>query len=217
MSCAAALTFPVRREGPREYNTPATRAYETRMENVHGEVSLLLEEMKAGVPDAEARLLGIVYAELRKIAAYHLRRDRPGHTLQPTALVNEAYLRLAGANLRNLTNREHFFAVASRLMRRILVDCARAHYSEKRGGHQQRIELAAIAGSDAGSAEEFLSLDQALSRLATWDERQSRIVEMRFFGGLSEEEIASVLGVSVRTVKREWAIAKAWLQSQLGR
>jgi RNA polymerase sigma-70 factor (ECF subfamily) len=155
-----------------------------------GEVSLLLQELRAGLPDAEARLLSIVYSELRKIADYHLRRDRSGHTLQPTALVNEAYLRLTRANLANITDREHFFAVASRVMRRILVDYARSRYAQKRGGHQVREDVAEIPLHKTASVEEFLALDQALSRLATWDERQSRIVELRFFGGLTEEEIA---------------------------
>jgi RNA polymerase sigma-70 factor, ECF subfamily len=185
------------------------------MENGRGEVSVLLHEMRAGVPDAEGRLLGIVYSELRKIAAFHLRRERSGHTLQPTALVNEAYLRLTRANLGSLTDRAHFFAVASRVMRRILVDYARSHFASKRGGHLVREDLGGIPEPRMHSAEEFLALDEALSRLATWDDRQSRIVELRFFGGLTEEEIAHVLNLSARTVKREWAMARAWLQSQL--
>lgn len=185
------------------------------MEDPQGEVTLLLQEVRQGLPNAEARLLKLVYAELRKIAAFHLRRDRSGHTLQPTALVNEAYLRFTHARLANLNDREHFFAVASSVMRRILVDYARSHNAQKRGGGQQ-CELPVDASlRRTTSTEELLALDMALSRLATWDARQSRIVEMRFFAGLTEEEIARVLDISVRTVKREWVMARAWLQSQL--
>jgi RNA polymerase sigma factor (TIGR02999 family) len=117
--------------------------------------------------------------------------------------------------LANVTGREHFFAVASRVMRRILVDYARSHHAQKRGGHQVHEEASEIPFKKTIAPEELLALDQALARLATWDERESRIVELRFFGGLTEEEIASALNISVRTVKREWAVARAWLQSQL--
>ena len=199
------------------YNrSSACKSSNTTMEAGPSDVTLLLREIEAGVPDAEARLLAIVFSELRKIAAFHLRRDRSGHTLQPTALVNEAYLRLTRANLRNLTDRDHFFAIASRAMRRVLVDYARARHAQKRASPVNG-QLAEIPLRKVHCAEDFLALDEALSRLSTWDERQSQIVELRFFGGLTEDEVASMLNISVRTVRREWAMARAWLQSQLER
>jgi RNA polymerase sigma factor (TIGR02999 family) len=203
---------------PLLYNehAPAGPAIPT-MESGYGEVILLLQEVRKGLPDAKARLLKLVYAELRKIAGFHLLHDRPGHTLQPTALVNEACLRLTRARLANLNDREHFFAVASSVIRRILVDHARSYNAHKRRGHRVQESLVDVPLRQTTSVEELLALDSALSRLATWDTRQSQIVEMRFFGGLTEEEIARVLNISSRTVKREWAMARAWLQSHLER
>jgi len=161
-------------------------------------------------------LVPLVYKELRDIARYHLQRERPGHTLQSAALVHEAYLRLLDQKPFEAENRAHFLAVASRLMRQILVDYARARAAAKRGA-DLRVDLtAALVASQERSAD-LIALDDALSQLSHIDERQGRIVEMRFFGGLSIEEIGEVLGVSRATVKREWNVAKAWLSRQMKR
>jgi len=161
-------------------------------------------------------LVPLVYKELREIARYHLRRERPGHTLQSAALVHEAYLRLLDQKPFEAENRAHFLAVASRLMRQILVDYARAHAAAKRGA-DLRVDLtAALVASQERSAD-LIALDVALSQLSHIDKQQGRIVEMRFFGGLSIEEIGEVLGVSRSTVKREWNVAKAWLSRQMKR
>jgi len=181
-----------------------------------GEVSLLLNEIKAGSPCAEDKLLELVYAELHQIAAHYLRRERAGHTLQATALVNEAYLRLVEVHPDALADRTHFFALASRVMRRVLVDYARTKCAKKRGGQQFQLEIDEAMLISVQRSEEFIELDQALDELATWDPRQARIVELKFFGGLTDQEIAETLGVSTRTVKRDWMMARAWLQSKMG-
>ncbi len=181
------------------------------------EITRLLREVRTGNASAESTLMEALYPDLKRIAAGYLRHERRGHTLQPTALVNEAWLQLLGQTEKNWTNRSHFFAIASRLMRRIMVDYARKKNAGKRGGGLQRVELTeALAISDDG-LEQILLIDAALNRLAAWDPRQCRVVELRFFGGLSEDEVAQVLGVASRTVKRDWKVARAWLHGELNR
>jgi RNA polymerase sigma factor (TIGR02999 family) len=168
-----------------------------------------------GDQDAAARLVPLVYEELRRIAAHRLRHERPGHTLQATALVNEAYLRLVGQTAR-WQNRAQFFGVASQLMRRILVDYARTQKRIRRGGKKQRrVSLDEILLIAPDRTDELLDVHELLSRLEKLDARQGRIVELRYFGGLTLEEAAEVLGVSVKTVMRDWTIVKAWLYGEL--
>jgi RNA polymerase sigma factor (TIGR02999 family) len=180
-----------------------------------GEVTNLLIQLKNGNRDAQSRLIPLVYAELRRLAAVYMRRERSGHTLQATALVHEAYLRLAGQDGISWQNRAHFFGVAANIMRRILVDHARAKQAKKRGGLDQKVSFDEAVLVQPEAPQQFLALDEALERLAKRDPRESRIVELRFFGGLSDEETAEVLGISVRTVKRDWKVARAWLYQQL--
>lgn len=179
-------------------------------------VSELLVQWKAGDQQALDRLVPLLYKELREIARAHLQRERPGHTLQSAALVHEAYLRLLDQKPFDTENRMHFLAVASRLMRQILVDYARSRGAAKRGA-DLRVELdgAVIAARERDI--DVLALDDALTQLTELDEQQGRIVEMRFFAGLSVEEIGEVLGISRSTVKREWNVAKAWLSRQIKR
>lgn len=178
-----------------------------------GEITQILAELREGAPDAAHRLAPLIYDELRRIAQRYMRHERPDHTLQATALAHEAYLRLADQQ-QDWQNRSHFFAVAAVVMRHILVDYARARCAAKRQTVEENIAAQGVTNSTR-SPEDMLALDAALCRLAEWDSRQSRIVELRFFGGLSSEEIASLLGVSVRTVKREWSLARAWLHREL--
>jgi RNA polymerase sigma factor (TIGR02999 family) len=159
-------------------------------------------------------LMPAVYAELKRIAAAYLRRERPGHTLQPTALVNEAYVRLAGQHPR-FQNRAHFCAIAANAMRQILVERARARNARKRGGGAARVTLDEAMAPAPGPPVDLDALDEALTRLAALDAQQARIVELRFFGGLSVEETADVLGISPATVKRHWSVARAWLAREL--
>jgi len=173
-------------------------------------------QWRAGDPEALEKLVPLVYRELREIAHYHLQRERPGHTLQSAALVNEAYLRLAHQKPFEADNRAHFLAVASRLMRQILVDYARTHTAAKRGA-DLRVELDAALILPQKRSAEVIALDEALKTLSQIDEQQGQIVEMRFFGGLSIEEIGEVLGISRSTVKREWNVAKAWLVREMRR
>ena len=177
-------------------------------------VSELLVRWKAGDQQALEALVPLVYKELREIARYHLQRERPGHTLQSAALVHEAYLRLLDQPPFETENRAHFLAVASRLMRQILVDYARSHGAAKRGA-DLRVELDASLVLPQVQTADVLALDDALSDLARLDEQQSRIVELRFFGGLAIEETAEVMGISPSTVKRDWNVAKAWLTRQM--
>jgi RNA polymerase sigma factor (TIGR02999 family) len=179
------------------------------------DITLLLDELRSGNSKAESQLLEAVYPELRRIARRYLLRERADHTLQPTALVNEAYLQLTGQMQKDWKNRSHFFAVAAQVMRRVLVDYARSKNAQKRDGERQRVELSdAVAISDE-RLDEIIAIDAALNRLAQWDPRQSRIVELRFFAGLTEEEVAEVLDIGVRTVKRDWNVARAWLHGEL--
>jgi len=179
-------------------------------------VSELLVQWKAGDQQALDRLVPLLYKELREIARAHLQRERPGHTLQSAALVHEAYLRLLDQKPFDTENRMHFLAVASRLMRQILVDYARSHGAAKRGA-DLKVELDAAIAAAPERDIDVLALDDALTQLTELDEQQGRIVEMRFFGGLSVEEIGEVLGISRSTVKREWNVAKAWLSRQIKR
>jgi RNA polymerase sigma factor (TIGR02999 family) len=172
--------------------------------------------MSLGADEAAVtRLIPVVYEELRRIARRQLRTERPGHTLSTTALVHEAYLRIAPQTRAELVDRNHVLAIASQAMRRILIDYARQHHAERRGGKRERVTFDdAIALADQ-RAEQFLALDEALIRLAALDPRMSRVVECHFFGGMTEEETADVLGVSARTVRRDLVRAKAWLLAQL--
>ena len=178
-------------------------------------VTTLLRAWGEGDAKAGDRLMPLVYTQLRKRAAAYLRRERPGHTLQPTALVHEAYLRMAGQDRAAWKNRAQFFGVAACMMRRILVDHARALNMAKRAGRLINVELqddhAVVAAPDI----DVLALDEALTRLAAFDARKTAVAELRFFSGLSVEETAQVLGVSVATVEREWQVARAWLYSAL--
>ena len=180
-----------------------------------GEVTFLLLELKRGNKEAEGLLIPLVYKELRRIAAKYLRHESPCHSLQPTALVHEAYIRLIDIREVDWQSRSHFFAVSATLMRRILVDHARASHARKRGDGWDAVSLNEAILPSPERAPEILALDEALNKLASFDERQSKIVELRFFAGMSENEAGNVLGISPRTVKRDWRIAKAWLFKEL--
>jgi len=179
------------------------------------DVTLLLTELAHGNQEAGEKLVPLVYEELKSLARSYMRRERPDHTLQTTALVHEAYLRMVRQRTVDWQNRSHFFGIAAQLMRRILIDHARGHLRAKRGGAQEILPLdGAIVFSPEHSAE-LVKLDHALERLSKLDARQSRIVELRFFGGLTVEETAEFLGISPKTVKRDWSVAKAWLHAEL--
>ena len=179
------------------------------------DVSGLLLAWRGGDVEARDRLLTVVYQELRRRAAAHLRRERVGHTLQPTALVHEAYLRLVKQDRAAWQNRAQFFGVASQMMRRILVDRARARNMAKRSGRWARVTLEDEVAQSQPREVDVLDLDRALGELATFDARKSQIAELRFFGGLSLEEAGHVLGLSVATLEREWQAARAWLYARL--
>jgi RNA polymerase sigma factor (TIGR02999 family) len=178
-------------------------------------ITMLLHDWSSGDEEALNVLMPLVHRELRQLARQHMRGERHGHTLQATALVSEAYLRLLELKQIQWEDREHFFAVAARLMRRILVDAARARSAQKRGVGEQAVPLeeAQSAGSDPES--ELLFVDEALQSLQAVDKRKAQVVELRVFMGLSVEESAGVLGVSTETVKRDWRLAKAWLKREL--
>lgn len=185
-----------------------------------GEVTRLLLAMRDGRPDAAPELLNLVYDELRRLAASYMRRERPDHTLQATALVHEAYLKLAGQEA-TWRNRAHFFAVAAQAMRRILVDHARAGKAEKRGGAQAKVPIneAVLTGSllvSSANSGELLRVDEALTELTEFDARLARVVELRYFAGLSVQETAEVMGCGTRTVNRDWRTAQAWLRRKMG-
>src|SRR5947199_3811223 len=175
------------------------------------EVTQLLIQWSNGDKAALDRLMPLIYEELRQLARHYMNRERAGHTLQTTALVNEAYLRLINRKQVHWQNRAHFFAIAAHLMRSILVDHARSHAYAKRGGGARKIALDEAVIISEERAAEVVALDEALGQLAEIDPRQSRIVEMRFFAGLTIEETAEVLSLSPATIKREWSTAKAWL------
>jgi RNA polymerase sigma-70 factor, ECF subfamily len=178
-------------------------------------ITRMLDELRAGRREVESRLIEAVYPELRRIAAHYMQGERAGHTLQPTALVNEAYLELVGKVDIGWRNRSHFFGVAAQLMRRILVTYARRRKAQKREGKRQRVELTDTLAVAEDRMDEIIAVDAALDRLSEWDPRQAKIVELRFFAGLTEDETAEALGISPRTVKREWTVAKAWLYTEL--
>lgn len=185
------------------------------MASPSSDVSLLLSELSRGNQEAGEKLVPLVYEELKRLAKSYMRRERPDHTLQATALVNEAYLKLVKQNAVNWQGRSHFFGIAAQLMRRILIDHARGHLREKRGGAKEVLPLNEALVFSPERSEELVKLDEALERLSKIDARQSRIVELRFFGGLSVEEAAEFLGISPKTVKRDWSVAKAWLHGEL--
>ncbi len=179
-------------------------------------ITQLLIRWSSGDEAALEKLMPLVYSELRRLANNYLRREREGHTLQPTALVNEAYLRLVDQRNPRWQNRAQFYGIAAKLMRRILVDHARLKHAEKRGGSaQERLSITSVEGVSAKPDLDVLALHEALEELATIDPQQSRIVELKFFGGLSIEEVAEVLGVGHATVERDWKMARAWLRRKL--
>ena len=184
-------------------------------DNDQAQLTQLLLRVNSGGEDALGELMPVVYGELRRQAARYLRRERGNHTLQPTALVNEAFIKLIDQHKVRWQNRAHFFGIAAQAMRRIVIDHARARQRIKRGGVQQAVTLdeAMIAGKSLSI--DVLALDEALTRLEKLDERQARIVELRYFAEMSVEETAEVTGLSPATVKREWAMARAWLHSEL--
>lgn len=182
---------------------------------VPARVTALLAELSKGNQEALAELMPLVYTELRRVAGYYLGRERGSHTLQATALVHETYLRLVEQKDARWENKEQFLRVASQLMRRILVDYSRGRHAAKRGGHAGKVFLKEALLADKGKAAEVVALDDALNRLAELDPQQARLVELRFFGGLSIEETAAVLGIAPATVKRHWNVAKAWLAREL--
>ena len=188
------------------------------MEDRPGDITLLLWKVKQGQTEAADELVRLVYQELRRIAAAYLWKERPGHSLQPTALINEAWIRLADQTQVDWRDRTHFFGVAAQMMRRILVDHARAHLADKRGGGATVLSLDIVEiEATPQKLEEILAIDEVLSRLAQVDPQQGQIVEMHYFAGMTIEETAAALGVSSRTVDREWALASAWLRRELTR
>jgi RNA polymerase sigma-70 factor, ECF subfamily len=185
------------------------------MSRAPGDVTQLLADLQDGRPDSASQLIPLVYDELHRLAHRHMRQERPDHTLQATALVHEAYVRLVNQPQRTWQNRAHFIAVAAQVMRRILVDYARARRTSKRGSAPQRVPLEEPLLFTEEQSDDLVSLDEALERLAKFDARQSRVVELRFFGGLTTDETAEVLGISSKTVKRDWAVARAWLHREV--
>jgi RNA polymerase sigma-70 factor (ECF subfamily) len=179
------------------------------------EVTMLLSALTNGEDGAASKLIPVVYDELRRLAGSYMRRERVDHTLQATALVNEAYLKLIEQRAVNWQSRAHFFGVAAQLMRRILIDYARGHTREKRGGELKKVSLDEVILFSEQQADELLAVDDSLNLLEKMDPRQARVVELRFFAGLSVEEAAEALGVSPKTVKRDWSVAKAWLYADL--
>jgi len=178
-------------------------------------VTELLADWSEGDQEALNKLIPLVYDELHKLASRYLRRERPDHTLQTTAVVHEAYLKLVNQRDANFENRLHFFAVAAQIMRRILVDYARRHHASKRGGDLYKLSLDEALVTSEEKGADLLALDEALERLAAIDERQSRVVELRVFAGLTLEETAQALNISPSTVRREWSMAKAWLHKEI--
>jgi RNA polymerase sigma factor (TIGR02999 family) len=175
-----------------------------------GEVTQLLRAMRSGDPTAADRLLPLIYSELHRLARAYMRRERPDHTLQATALINEAYLRLAGEPI-EWTSRAHFIGLAARVMRRVLVDHARAHAAQRRTGGLLRVEMHDELAISLERLDEVLAVDEALTRLAAISPRQARVVELRYFAGLTVEQIARILNVAPRSVKRDWSLARIWL------
>jgi RNA polymerase sigma factor (TIGR02999 family) len=186
------------------------------MPETGGDVTRLLGQLRAGNQDVAGQIVPLIYDELRRIAGAQMRRERPGHTLQATAVVNEAYMRMVGEQQLQWQNRAHFFAIAAITMRRVLLDYARQHHAGRRGGEGARkvdIDAELLVGQDR--LEDVVAVDEVLTRLTALDPEQGRIVELRFFAGLNVEETAEVMGISPSTVKREWRLAKAWLDREL--
>jgi RNA polymerase sigma-70 factor (ECF subfamily) len=182
-----------------------------------GEITRLLGAFKSGDPSAESRLMELTYRELRKIAAGHLRRERSGRSLQTADLVHEAYLRLVNQTSLPWRDRSDFFRIAAHVMRQILVDRARKRHAVKRGGGAPEISLDRALNIAEAQSADLLALEEALARLERVDTRQCQVVEMRFFAGMSEDEVAEVLGVSARTINRDWRMARAWLYKEVYR
>jgi RNA polymerase sigma factor (TIGR02999 family) len=185
------------------------------MADVREDVTQVLEQIRNGDQRAADRLLPLVYDEFRALARHYLAQERANHTLQPTALVHEAYMKLVDQTRVDWQGRSHFFAVAAQAMRRILVDHARSRQREKRGGGRARVVLDEAVALSPQKDEDVIALDEALERLAKLDPRQAKVVELRFFGGLGVEEVAHALGVSKRTVEGDWTFARAWLSREL--
>jgi RNA polymerase sigma factor (TIGR02999 family) len=179
------------------------------------DVTRLLAEVSSGGGDARSRLASLVYGDLHQIATRYMQRENRGQSLQPTVLVHEAFLQLVDQQDRSWQNRAHFFAVAAQLMRRILIDHARSRNTIKRGGGLPKIHLDDAVIASHESWDELIDIDDALKRLAEKDERLGKVVELRFFAGMTEEEIGEVIGISARQVKRDWKVAKAWLKAEL--
>ena len=180
-------------------------------------ITVLLGEWRAGQDGAEARLFALITDELRRLAGSHLRRERTGHTLQPTALVNEAWMRLAQQQTPDFENRSHFFGIAARLMRQILVDHERARGAQRRDAGL-RVDFTGaldVAADEPKAPDRVLALHEALEKLAAFDERRAKVLELRYFGGLSRDEIATTVGVTERVVKRDLVVAQAWLKREL--
>ena len=186
------------------------------MSDPAGQVTLWLTELREGNQEAANQLMPLIYSELRRMAGSYMQRERPGHTLQATALVNEVYMRLSGGEPVPWQNRAHFFAIAAHGMREVLLDYARRHSAGKRGGKDAlKVEIDAEVLGVSPKIENVIAIDEALQRLAQIDPRQSRLIELRFFAGLNVEEAAEVMSVSPATIKREWRSAKAWLHREL--
>lgn len=177
------------------------------------DITELMKLAATGAPDAQARLFALLYADLRRLAAARMKHERGSHTLTATALVHEAYLRLVGDSAAGCRDRGHFFAIASQVMRRILVDHARARHAAKRAGGEPPDGLTILAATQ--NEEELLALDQALTALQQLSPRQCQVVELRYFGGLTEEQVAEALGLNRRTINRDWKMARAWLHARL--
>ena len=182
---------------------------------MNGSITQLLRRWGSGDAAAEAELFSRIYSELRRLARYHVRKEAAGATLQPTALVHEVYVRLSEGQAVNWQNRAHFLALASRAMRRLLVDRARAHDAAKRGGQFQHTTLGGEVAAEESNRVELLAIHEALTKLEAIEPRQGQVVEMRYFAGLSCEEAAEALGVSAKTVKRDWNLARLWLHREL--
>lgn len=184
------------------------------MDEDQGQTTRLLKALHAGDEAAADKLLPLVYAELHRVANAYMRRERPDHTLQPTALINEAYLRLIHEEV-DWNSRAHFLGFAAHVMRRVLVDYARARNAEHRGGKLERVELQDHLAISPGKLEQVALIDDALSRLEQQNPRQAKVVELRYFGGLSMEQIGAALGIAERSAKRDWSLARIWLYEQL--
>jgi len=187
------------------------------MPTAPGQISSLLHDLRKGDAAAASRLLPIVYKELRRLAAHYMRNEKPGQTIQPTELVHEAYLRLVGQEQIEWQGRSHFLAMAATSMRRILVDRARKKLAEKHGGGGEKIRIDEALVFTPQKSKDIVALDDALNLLEQLSPRQARVVELRFFGGMEMEEIAKIQGVSLRTVKQDWSLARAWLHREISR